>query len=430
LEEDNFKPDCDNIKKNIKSFTEDMLKEEDYKIFLHHVETCIECRNYVRSVDSFSNQLWRLGDVKVPSDFSSTVLFKLTEPVEVPAEDEAPATTKKWMIIAVTFILIAMTVSAGLIGYLKLRQPDPEEVAVAEVPEVSEDTDELQRNVEFEQYDDDDSGFGEMDDSIAFEWDGDAVSEEPSAEAEGSLGPKLVHWHFEQYNKTKELEALRLRRKKRSKESDLRKRKKEKEQAGETSESSEQLNSTIQSLEAEISEVETKIQKNLSDKQRRENEPLGIIQSLDLKTDYQDSDFIFFSTSGDALKRVTDEIALIFPGSSPLDDFTPGVSHLPHKKYQVSVYKVKKETEILHWHVHLSMLNQKLQLMKTIQDSAGMVTYEFAEEVTFSVLRSKVEIIKAQMPAMRISLSEFGNQMDQESGAVDNTVVVSIYFAR
>ena len=80
MEEDNFKPDCDNIKKNIKSFTEDMLKEDEYKAFLHHLETCTECKNYVRSVDSFSNQLWRLGDVKVPSDFEvSGKIIKTSE---------------------------------------------------------------------------------------------------------------------------------------------------------------------------------------------------------------------------------------------------------------------------------------------------------------------------------------------------------------
>jgi len=165
LEEDNFKPDCDNIKKNIKSFTEDMLKEDEYKAFLHHLETCSECKDYVRSVDSFSNQLWRLGDVKVPSDFGSTVLFKLTQSDEEPDEDQAPATSKKWLIGAVAFILVAMTVSAGLISYFKLRQPAQEEVSVAQVPEVSgkvagEVPGELERNVVFEQYDGSDLTFG------------------------------------------------------------------------------------------------------------------------------------------------------------------------------------------------------------------------------------------------------------------------------
>ncbi len=121
MEEDNFNPDCDNIKKNIKSFNEDMLKEEEYKDFLDHLETCSECDKYVRSVDSFSNQLWRLGDVKVPSDFVSTVLFKLTQPEEKPDEDQEPASSKKWLIGGVVFILVGITLSAGLISYFKLK---------------------------------------------------------------------------------------------------------------------------------------------------------------------------------------------------------------------------------------------------------------------------------------------------------------------
>jgi len=434
LEEDNFNPDCDSIKSNIKSFTEDMLTEDEYKAFLHHLETCSECKNYVRSVDSFSNQLWRLGDVKVPSDFGSTVLFKLTQPDEEPDEDQAPATSKKWLIGAVAFIFVAMTISAGLISYFKLRQPSEEEVVVAQVPEVSEEADgellgDLESNVQFEQYDDSDATFDGTDESIAFEWTGDTASSETTTTTEVSSGPKLIHWHFLHYNKTKQLESLRLRRKKRSVESDLRKRNTEKEQLG-ASESAEQIDSTIQSLEEEIRQIKVKLEKNLSEKQRRESEPLGILQSSNIRPDYQDSDFLFFSASGDGLKRVLDGIALISPDSSSLDDFTPGASHLPHKKYQVSVYKVKKETDVLHWHVHLSMMNQKLQLLKTIQENGGLVTYEFAEEVTISVSSSKIENIKAQMPAMRISLSEYGDQVTQEGESADGLVVVSIYFSK
>jgi len=425
LEEDNFKPDCDNIKRNIKSFTEDMLKEDEYKAFLHHLETCSQCKNYVRSVDSFSNQLWRLGDVKVPSDFSSTVLFKLTQPDEEPDEEEAPATSKKWIIGAVTFILVGMTVSAGLIGYLKLRQPPEGEAVVAQAPEVSEEADELQSNVQFEQYDDSDVT---TDDSIAFEWNGDAAGNDTTVAAEVSTGPQLIHWHFLQYNKSKALESLRLRRKKRSKESDLRKQNRKKEQLG--GEPSEEVDSAIGSLQKELQQIEAKLEKNLSEKERRESEPLGVLQSSNIRPDYQDSDFLFFSTSGDGLKRVLDAIALISPDSSSLDDFSSGASHLPHKKYQVSVYTVKKETEVLHWHVHLSMMNQKVQLLKTIADNGGVVTYEFAEEVTISVASSKIENIKAQMPAMRISLSEYGDQVAKEDGEDAGSVVVSIYFSK
>ena len=124
-----------------------------------------------------------------------------------------------------------------------------------------------------------------------------------------------------------------------------------------------------------------------------------------------------------------DGLGNIMPNSAALTDFTPGASQLPHKKYQVSVYMVKKETALLHWHVHLAMGNQKLQLLKTIQENGGVITYEFAEEVTFSVVSYNVENIKAQMPAMRISVTELGAQATADE-ATGGPVVISIYFPR
>ena len=46
MEEDNFTPDCDNIKSNIKSFMDDMLKEDEYK--LKNRETQISTRPFNR----------------------------------------------------------------------------------------------------------------------------------------------------------------------------------------------------------------------------------------------------------------------------------------------------------------------------------------------------------------------------------------------
>lgn len=428
MEEDNFKPDCDNIKKNIKSFTEDMLKDEDYKAFLHHLETCSECKNYVRSVDSFSNQLWRLGEIKVPSDFESTILFQLTQPEEKfdEREGEEPATAKKWIIGAVAFILVGITISAGLIAYLKMRQPDQEEMSAASVSEVSEVASEPVSDpgsdVQYDQYDDNDDHYEGTGELSAYDWTGDDVADD-AVDAEVSLGSKLVHWHFLHYNKTKELESLRLRRQKRSKESDLRKAKKE--QLGAAG-STEQTESTIGDLEEKIQELEGRLEKNIAEKKRREGGPISILKSLDIKPDYQDNDFVFFAASGDDLENVLNKINLISENGSSLEDFTPGASHLPHKKYQVSVFMVKKETGVFHWHIHLSMANQKLQLLKAIQENGGVVTYEFAEEVTISVPSSKIEVIKAKMPAMRISLSEYGNQVSQDEGSS----VISIYFSR
>ncbi|MFC1509972.1 zf-HC2 domain-containing protein, partial [Candidatus Omnitrophota bacterium] len=71
---------CDDIKKKLKPFQQDLLAENEYKAFAAHVDECPKCKQYIGSIDFLSNQLWKLGDVKVPSDLSSTILFKLTQP--------------------------------------------------------------------------------------------------------------------------------------------------------------------------------------------------------------------------------------------------------------------------------------------------------------------------------------------------------------
>jgi len=420
LEEDNFNPDCDNIKKNIKSFTEDMLREEEYKAFLDHLETCSECKKYVRSVDSFSNQLWRLGDVKVPSDFGSTVLFKLTQPEEKPDEEETSAPSKKWLIGGIAFILVAITLSAGLISYFKLRKPAEQEITVVQAPVVSEEAvqephRDQESDIQFDELDGIAAVLNGPKEEIAFGLV-DLSQDETASEPEVDLGPTLLHWHFNHYDKTKELDALRLRRQKRKLESDLKKSSAEPESA--------------KSIEEEISQVESRLEQNLVEKRRREGEPSNILKSLGIRLDYQDNDFVFFTAWGDQLKNVLDEIDQLSVGSSSLKDFTPGASNLSNKEYKVSVYVVKKETAVLHWHVHLTMLTQKMQLLRSIQENGGDVTYEFAEEVTFSISSSKIEKIRAQMPAMRISLSEFGSPTVVEGGENDESVVISIYFSR
>jgi hypothetical protein len=77
--------DCEDIKKRLKPFLEDMLAEDEYQAYVCHLNACEKCKDHVGRFGSLSNQLHDLGDIKVPSDFISTVSFNLSEPVaEVP----------------------------------------------------------------------------------------------------------------------------------------------------------------------------------------------------------------------------------------------------------------------------------------------------------------------------------------------------------
>jgi len=72
-----LKVTCDDIGKKLKDFVGDLLAESDYQAFVDHLDDCPKCTSYVRGMGSFSNQLWELGDIEVPSDLDSTILFSI-----------------------------------------------------------------------------------------------------------------------------------------------------------------------------------------------------------------------------------------------------------------------------------------------------------------------------------------------------------------
>lgn len=447
--EDNFTPDCDNIKSNLKPFMEDMLKEEEYQSFLGHIATCSKCKEYVGSVDSFSNQLWKLGDVKVPSDFCSTVLFKLKQPEEKIQDSELDAPKKFPVGILVSgFAVIALILGIGV--FYILRKAPEMKVEIAQVPlsvvprEVAQ---EPVREWEAEprhDYPKEDTAKFESGGVVTggpFQQENNVMAyfESDGADSDGNataLKPPLLHWHFLRYNRSRELEALRLRREERNLAAKLRQNYREMKQleAGQPSEDLalkiEKQKSVIKDAEDKHIELKAKLEQSLLDKSRRAGEPLNILGKLSISLDYQDDDFLLFAANGKILMNVLEQIALISEGSSPLRDFTPLTSSPPNQEYQISIYIEQEKTSVQHWHVKLAMLNQKNQLLKMIREKGGMITYEYEEEVTFSITNFGIERLKEQMPAMRISLSTFGNQAGRGSQSADEMVVVSVYFSK
>jgi len=73
---------CDDIRQKLQPFLDDLLAEEEHKAFCGHIDDCNTCHVYVRSVGAMPNQLWRLGQVKVPQDLISTVQYALAHPKE------------------------------------------------------------------------------------------------------------------------------------------------------------------------------------------------------------------------------------------------------------------------------------------------------------------------------------------------------------
>ena len=108
---------CKDIREKLKSFLEDMLREEEYQDFLQHLEQCSACKKYVRSIDAFSNQLWQLEDVRPPSDFYASVLFRLKRSEQESKKLESEI-LKKILIGTFVFVLTGTVLFIGA-SYLK-----------------------------------------------------------------------------------------------------------------------------------------------------------------------------------------------------------------------------------------------------------------------------------------------------------------------
>jgi hypothetical protein len=448
--EDNFTAACDTIKRDLKPFLEDLLKEEEYQAFLAHLEQCTKCKEYVRSVDSFSNQLWKLGDVKVPSDFCSTVLFKLEQPKEEIREAE-PRASKKFPVGIFASVFAITVLVLGISIFYILKKAPKKEMELAQVP-VSAAPGEADREPvqdgEVEPRSDD----PKQEDAVVFEAEGSVTggpfTQENNVmayfEPGGATGidnnaaaqtPKWLHWHFLRYNKSEELEALRLRREERNVAAKLRQDQGEMKKleaeppSAELTQKIEQKKSSIKDLEDQYQEIKVKLEQSLKEKSRIEGEPQNILGTLDIKLDYQDDDFLLFTANGRDIVDVLKEIAFISERSSPLRDFTPLTSS-PNTEYRGSIFIEREKTSVEHWHVNLTMPNQGAQLLQMIREKGGMITYQSEDEITFSISNSGMEQLKAQMPAMRISLSEYGNQENRSGEPTGEGTVISIYFSK
>lgn len=368
---------CSDIKQKLKPFLEDLLAEEEYQAFLAHLDSCTKCKEYVSAVGSLSSQLWKLGDVKVPSDFSSTVLFKLKQ-----AEQEIRAPkfviSKKLLVGTLTFIIAAATLFFG-INYLKHRRLSKEvdetprvEVYIERKPAISdreaksllgklEEIDAMLRVSEKEAVIEEDSEKKTPTSEKPL-----VVSKVSDKEEEIIISkPRPLHWHF-LYSEKSEKEKL-----------------------------------------------------------------LKALNALGIRLDYQAYDLLLFTATGEKLEHVLEQILLTSQGaSSLLRDFTSTVPTFPDKEYRVSIYLEKKEASALHWHISFALPHQKPQLLDIIQKRGGPIDYESEELIIFSIPGAEVEKLRARILAMRVGLSEFGQLELKEDLLVSGPVTISIYFSK
>ena len=127
---------CESIRPLIRTFLDDLLDEKDYQDIQAHLGGCERCQVYAASVGTLSYRLYELGQVAVPPDLSSTVLYELEKKnrlaaagpaVSLPEENGLKAVTvvvTRLLWAVVLLILVAAAAVAAIIVSL-WRAPAP-----------------------------------------------------------------------------------------------------------------------------------------------------------------------------------------------------------------------------------------------------------------------------------------------------------------
>jgi len=469
---DNLTMTCGDVRERLKPFLEDLLKDDERRAFFEHLEPCSSCRQYVKAVDSFSNQLWQLGEVHVPSDLGDTILFELKQ-----AEQKLSETFVIDLKRTLVWVGISLCVALALWGVGQSRvslrdqnkQSQPVVIVPAEgqgpveapsaasaAPETSQAVNEEKEIVAHSPSDQPEGAYVEPAPII--------ITEEPVAVS----GPRLFHWHFSYSNIPKESDILRLRREVRKIEIQREKILEDAKQlASEIEALEEQKRNTefeilslgriesleleerksriegelqekynqgkaveegVLDLEAEDAQVKHRLEYVITERKRAEGEPLNTITAEGVGLDYQDKTFLLFSARKDDVVRVREKMKLISEKTAVLEDFTPAAREVSDDKYQVSIYIEKDEAAIRHWHVNMTTPHQRTQFLDAVVQKGGVINYESDGEIIFSISGEAMMEIKAVMPAMRIGLSEYGPVDGMNADIPEEPLIVSVYF--
>ena len=68
---------CEAIRPVIRPFLDDLLDEKEYQEIQTHLSGCVRCHAYASSVGTLSYRLHELGQVSLPPDMISTILYEL-----------------------------------------------------------------------------------------------------------------------------------------------------------------------------------------------------------------------------------------------------------------------------------------------------------------------------------------------------------------
>ncbi|MBN2121241.1 MAG: zf-HC2 domain-containing protein [Candidatus Omnitrophica bacterium] len=366
---------CSDIKEKLQAFLSDGLVEDEYKAYRSHINTCDKCKTYVRSIGSLSNQLWKLGRIRVPEDLASTVLYKLAHSGKK-SPSQGLMVSKKY---AIGGFLVLLLVGLLLgIHYLKTRENSPftgevspAKVEVTDNQQVPADTVKPLLSEEYKTSMEDVVVFGRDEDFLEQPAEQDVLEEKISnvnetevyANEAAAVRALPLHWHF-RYSGNEQRARL-----------------------------------------------------------------LDALYSAGIALEYQKDGMVVFEAAGKEVEKVLEQMIFISQGTpSSLLDFTPSFPTLPDEKYKVSFYLEGPGGSFLHWHVTLPAPVKKSVFLDMLKEFSVSMLFESDRLIVFSVPDTNLDALRIRIQAMRISFSEYGSKAHGMNDLISGPIRISLYF--
>jgi len=407
---------CTNIREELKQFLDDRLIEKDYRTFLFHLESCSKCKEYVRAIDALPNQLWKLGDVDVPSDLSSSIIFKLKK-----LEQDTPQSSlvlSKKMTFGIIILIIGFFMLFWGIKFFKTLKSSSkaDNVEIVIMYNVKEqepirndergDTVQIIEEQEPVSSEEDEYLYGQL----------QAMAESLELIAKGKIDEK-----FSEKTIPKKNNSLLL---------------------DETPKPGKTLIPDPYSFHWHIpysSETEIK-------------QLVDTIRILEISLDYEDENFLIFKTTNEKLKllsdgiKFTNKLRLDLPGFITEGSFPDGEIHVsisftgrnslvsgmsalpPDQKRDVlgSLGKrVSSDRNILDWHI-LFISPQRNILLNVIRRGGGRIIYTSKETVVFSVPGALIKKLAEEIQStggIFADFSEIKFNEDPLTGGIVNVLI-------
>ncbi|MFH1875425.1 MAG: zf-HC2 domain-containing protein [Candidatus Omnitrophota bacterium] len=473
---------CDDIKKKLQPFLDDLLAEDEYKAFSAHIDNCGKCSEHVRSIGALSNQLWKLGKVRVPEDLGSTIMYKLTHPKEK-TQPSKFVISKKHIVIGSILVLLAITAFFGINYFRNQQHPhDRENIPIirteivrTQKPPSDSEAQSLLKQLEIIAAK---LGISGKDKAPDVDLEKESVVDKKGLVAEEPqinnkvVVPKIrpLHWHFcysqkvETAQSQKEIQRIELRieqelKKKEALNTEIEHLREQIRQTGRGQHYSEDIQETVSKqkpqlevelqkrldnleeldinvkhLEEEKQKLESALRQSVEEKRRNESERkrklFNALTALGIGPDYQKHDVLVFTGSGEKIEGVIEQILFISENSSNFRNFTTNVLTVPDKENRVSIYLEHDEAGPLHWHIDPIIPSKKTNTLDIIKELSNTIDYESDELLILSIPEPEIEKLRNRIQATGVSLSEYGSMESQKRTLSSGPVTISIYFTK